>query len=453
MSSRINKRKSRTGLSRRQFLGVMAATPVVPLVARGDVEREPDVVIVGAGAAGIAAAHVLREAGVSFALVEAGDRVGGRVRTDTETFGVPFDLGAHWVSVPDARPQRNPYYNLGRDGDYRFYEAEEAYRIFKPEEEASESDVRELWSTYDDVESRIGSAGDRGDDVSAASVMADSGPWQKTAEFVIGPWSMAKDLDHFSCVDWWNGETQHDWFCAEGVGSMVADRLGDIPVSLATRVSRIRWGNSGVTVETNAGSIRARAVIVTVSTGVLAAEGIAFDPALSAEQKEAFRKISMGHYNHIALKFREDVFDMGEDGYVLHQVDGSGEAMGVLTNASGTGLAYCDVGGSFARDLEEAGEDAAIDFALDKLRGMIGSDVERYFDKGVATSWSADPRFRGAYASAEPGAFQLRRTLREPVGDRVFFAGEACHETLWATVSGADNSGAEVARTVVREVA
>ena len=439
-------------MNRRQFLALTAVTPLLPVLGRADVAKEPDVVIVGAGAAGIAAAHVLRDAGVSFALVEAGGEVGGRARTDTSTFGVPFDLGAHWVSVPDARPARSPYYTLGRESDYRFYEARDEYRIFTHQEEASDSEANDLWAAYDAVRTSIGTAGDRGRDISAASAVADNGPWQNTAEFIMGPWSMAKDLDRFSCADWWNSETQNDWFCGEGFGTLVADHLGDMPVALETKVSRIRWGGSGVTVETNRGSIRARAVIVTVSTGVLAAEGIAFDPALSADKQEAFHKISMGDYNHIALQFSADIFDMGEDGYVLHQVDESREAMGTLTNASGTGLAYCDVGGSFARDLEQAGEDAAIDFALETLRGMIGSDVDRKFVKGAVTGWRGDAAFRGAYASAEPGAYPLRRVLRERVGDRVYFAGEACHESMWATVSGADGSGAETAREVVRAI-
>lgn len=448
-------RVSRSGVSRREFLALAAMTPLLPALSRADmgaVEKNPDVVIVGAGAAGIAAAHVLRKAGVSFALVEAGSRVGGRAWTDTDTFGVPFDRGAHWVSVPEQSPSRNPYYARAREGDYRFYRAEDNYRIFKPEREATADEVDELWQAYADIERRIGRAAERSRDVSPASVVSNEGDWAHTAGFVMGPWSMAKDLDGFSCLDWWNSEGQTDWFCAQGYGTLVADYLGDIPVMLDTAVSRIHWGGSGVKVDTNRGSIRARAVIVTVSTGVLASEGISFEPALSADKTESFHKISMGHYNHIALKFSEDIFDMGENGYLLHQVDDSKEAIGTLTNASGTGLAYCDVGGSFAQELEKAGAEEAIDFALEKLRGVIGSDVDRHFSKGAVTGWGGDAHFRGSYASAEPGAYPLRRELRQQVGDRIYFAGEACHETLWATVSGANSSGTEIARAVVSEI-
>lgn len=437
------------GISRRRFLLGTAMAPLLPLTGRGAVEREPDVVIVGAGAAGIAAAHVLAEAGVSFTLVEAGPRVGGRAWTDHRKFGVPFDTGAHWIMTPESNAAGNPYYERALASGYRFYRAPEQYRVFTPEGEANTSAMDDLWQAYDLVEGSIGRAGDRGRDVAAASVVDDGGAWQQTAGFMIGPWSMAKDLADFSCTDWWNSLNQDDRYCAAGYGTLVAEHAGDIPVSLETTVARIRWAGSGVRVDTNQGTIRARAVIVTVSTGVLAAGGISFEPSLSSAKEESFHKISMGYYNHIALQFSEDIFGMGEDGYLFHQVTDSNEAIGTLTNASGTGVAYCDVGGSFARQLERDGNEAAADFAMERLRAMIGSDVDRHFVDAVATSWGTDPRFRGAYASAQPGAFPLRDVLREQVGDRIFFAGEACDQQMWATVGGADQSGTATARSVL----
>lgn len=424
-------------------------TPLLPLMGRVAVERKPDVVIVGAGAAGIAATHVLREAGVPFTMVEAGSRVGGRAWTDHRTFGVPFDTGAHWIMTPESSADGNPYYERALASGYRFYRAPEEYRVFTSKREANASEMSDLSLAYDDAEGSLGRAGERGRDEAGASVVDDNGPWQETAGFMIGPWSMAKDLDDFSCQDWWNSLNQDYRYCAAGYGTLVAEHARGIPVSLQTAVQRIHWGGSGVRVDTNRGTLRARAVIVTVSTGVLAAGGITFEPALSSDKEESFQKISMGYYNHIALQFDEDIFGMGEDGYLFHRVDASKEAIGTLTHASGTGIAYCDVGDSFARDLEREGDEASIDFAMERLRTTVGSDVDRYFVKAAATSWGMDPHFRGAYASAQPGAFPLRDVLRDRVGDRIFFAGEACDEWIWATVGGADQTGAETARSVL----
>ena len=205
-------------------------------------------------------------------------------------------------------------------------------------------------------------------------------------------------------------------------------------------------------VETDRGVIRARACIVTVSTGVLAHEGIRFDPPLPVAKRESFHGISMGIYNHVALLFRDNFFGVGADGYVYHKVESRGaaspEGMGVLVDASGSNLAYADVGGECARALEWEGPRAATDFVLATLRGIFGAEVDRQLVKAHATAWGSDPLARGAYASAEPGRHGMRDVLREPVGDRVWFAGEACSEDDWATVAGAHKSGVATARAL-----
>lgn len=437
-------------IDRREFVSLCGAGVLAPsaLGASEGLPANPDVVIVGAGAAGIAAAHALRAAGLSHVHLEAGSRVGGRVRTESDSFGVPYDHGAHWVQ----NRTRNPYFNRAKASGLRFYEAPESYAIYGDDRAASAAEEAELWARWDAVSGAIGKAGRAGRDVAPASVAPSEGRWTRTAWFGIGPWEMGKDMTDFSCLDWWNSADSVDWYCAEGYGRLVAEHAAGLTVALDTPATRIRWSGSGVEVETPRGTIRARAVIVTVSTGVLAAEKIAFDPPLPAEKRDSFHAITMGDYNHIALHFREDIFGMGEDGYVLHRVDDSDEAFGALTNASGSGLAYCDVGGSFARELERAGTAAATDFVLGKLRHLIGGDVDRYLTGSAVTEWSSDPHVLGCYASAIPGGYAMREVLRRPVADRVYFAGEACHDDLWATVGGADISGTRTAEAVARQL-
>ena len=438
-------------IDRRHFVSLCGAGLLAPAAARAQnaPPANPDVVIIGAGAAGIAAAHVLRAAGIGYVHVEAASRAGGRAHTETESFGVPHDRGAHWVQ----NRGRNPYFHRAKSGPYRFYEAPETYRIFARDRAATEAETAALWSVWDEVDAAIGAAGRRGEDVAPASVAPGAGPWARTAWFGIGPWEMGKNMEDFSCVDWWNSADSIDWYCAEGYGRLVAEHARDLPVELDTPATRIRWGGEGVEVETPRGTIRARAAIVTVSTGVLSGGGIAFDPALPEEKEASFHAIAMGDYNHITLKFAADIFGLGADGYVLHQVDESDEAFGALTNASGTGLAYCDVGGRFARDLEKAGAAAAIDFVKGKLRALIGSEVDRQFQGAAVTAWTSDPLIRGCYASARPGGYAMRDVLRMPVAERIYFAGEACHSDLWATVGGADISGRDTARAVMRALA
>ena len=209
-------------------------------------------------------------------------------------------------------------------------------------------------------------------------------------------------------------------------------------------------------VTTPRGDIKARKCIVTVSTGVLANQGIAFAPALSAFKQEAFHNISMGVYNHLALQFSKNFFGIGDDGYLTYKINShnapSPRGMSMLVNISGTNLSTGDVGGEFARELEKEGVDGGVDFALGELRGIFGGEVDRHFIKGDATLWGADPLFYGSYASAEPGAFQDRRRLRAAVAKRIYFAGEACSNAEWSTVNGAYKTGIAAAERVHRSL-
>lgn len=438
-----------SAVSRRSLLAGLGATLVAPRIVRAQVSSNPDVVVIGAGAAGLAATGMLMERGVEATLIEASSRIGGRAYTETTTFGVPYDHGAHWLHVGAS----NPFVAYGRKHGFDIYPAPDVYRVFDGDRELGAREKDALWNAWDEVYGAIGAQGDRGNDISAAEAAAGiAGPWAATAAFGIGPWSMGKDLEDFSVVDWWSGADGADWYCREGFGALIAHWAGNIPVSLNTKATRIDWSGEGVIVETDQGSIRARAVVVTVSTGVMASGAIVFSPVLPARKQESFERISMGLYNHITLQFSEDVFGMGPDGYLLFRMGPDRRGFGVLTNAGGHGLAYCDVGGSWARDLEEESAEARIDYAMGELRGMLGSGIDSRFVKGAVTSWGQNPLTLGSYASAEPGAHDMRSVLRQPVGDRIFFAGEACHRSLWATAAGARLSGEEVARDVARNL-
>lgn len=436
--------------NRRRFIAVSSAAAIVPMISRAQTSTptDPDVVIVGAGAAGIAAAHKLTELGLTYVHVEAASRVGGRAYSESATFGVPYDHGAHWVQNERA----NPYFARAKASDHRFYKAPDTYGVYADDGPASGAQEAEMWADWEAVAGAMAIAAQAGQDVAPSTVAPVTGDWSKTAWFGIGSWEMGKDMEDFSTLDWWNSTDSTDWYCEAGYGALVADYAAGLPISLNTPVTKIRWGGQGVEVETTSGTIKARAVILTVSTGVLAADSIAFDPPLPAEKQDAINAISMGYYNHIALHFSEDIFGLGEDGYLLHRVGEDKQAFGALTNASGLGLAYCDVGGSFARELELAGEAAAKDFVVGKLRDLIGGDVDKYLMKAAVSNWGEDPLVRGCYASAAPGGYPMRKVLRAPLADRIFFAGEACHEDLWATVGGADLTGVAASEKIAKSL-
>jgi len=430
---------------RRAFLFGLASSLALPRRVVTQVPSTPDVVVIGAGAAGLAATRTLIEMGYEVASLEAGARIGGRAHTNMSTFGVPWDIGAHWLQPGNA----NPYLRYAREHGFDVYRAPDNWRVFVGAQDASEEEEAALWSTWEAMTGAMSRHGEQGQDISAAEATSDvQGAWAETAAFGIGPWEMAKDLSDVSVLDWYSATGGADWYCREGYGSVVAHYGAGVPVSLRTRAIEVDWSGDGVEVHTNQGTVRARAAILTVSTGVLSSGAIAFTPGLPVEKLESFAGVSMGLYNHITLQFDQDIFGLGEDGYLLWQLRNEG-GFGVLTNASGHGLAYCDVGGSWAQEVEGWTSAAAVDYALSRLRGMLGGSVDSAFVKGAVTQWGRDPLTLGSYSCAEPGAYAMRAVLREPVGDRVFFAGEACHPSMPATVAGAHLSGIDTATRVV----
>ena len=129
----------------------------------------------------------------------------------------------------------------------------------------------------------------------------------------------------------------------------------------------------------------------------------------------------------------------------------SPRGIGSYLNASGSNLSYFDTGGEFARELEKEGSEAQIDFTINELRSLFGSDVDKYFVKAASTAWDSNPFTLGSYASAEPGSYHLRKTITEPIEERLFFAGEATAEE-YASVSGAHRSGIRAAKEVIGSI-
>ena len=438
-------------VNRRQFvlsgLGLAASTQF-PATSNASTL---DVIVIGAGASGLAATSALIKKGKSVLCIESNNRIGGRVHTDHTIFGVPYDMGAHWIT----HGHRNPFSKYGLNEGFTLYEDPEEEAVYDGNTKINNPNT--LWKLYDKTQNAIWykGKGDKGGDISPLEITPEnSSPWYDTVHLIIGAYSMAKDYSHFSCKDWANyGYDNTSWFCKEGFGALVAHRWQNIPVQLNTHAKEIKWDGQEVKVKTNNGTLSAKKCIVTVSTGVLAAEKIKFSPPLPVEKYEAFNGITMGIYNHIALQFKKNFFELGDDGYLYHKVKSqnasSPRATCGIVNIGGSNLSLFDPGGEFARELEKEGEQASINFALEELRTIFGSKVDKQLIKAHATMWGRNPLTVGSYASAEPGKFHLRKTLREPVGEKIFFSGEATVPHQWATVNGAHISGNYVANLLL----
>src|SRR5262249_42632355 len=186
-------------VSRRSFLAASAAASAAPALAqqRSTPRLDADVIIVGAGAAGIAAARRLMAAGRRVAIVEAAAEVGGRCITDTRIFGVPYDRGAHWIHTPDI----NPVAKLATQTGLDMYPAPPGHRVGIGRRYARETEMENYLATLVRANGAISEAARRGDVSCSQALPKDLGEWRSTIEFFLGPFGCGKDLTEVSAVD------------------------------------------------------------------------------------------------------------------------------------------------------------------------------------------------------------------------------------------------------------
>jgi monoamine oxidase len=435
--------------SRRSFLAASAAAVASPALAATRDSGLVDAVIVGAGAAGIAAARRLAAAGKRYVLVEATDRIGGRCFTETRTFGVAYDRGAHWIHMPDI----NPVAKLAGKSGLEVYPAPGGQRLRIGRRDARTGELEDFLAAIVRANRAIGDAARGKTDVSCAQALPrDLGDLRASIQFFLGPFGCAKNLEDVSAMDFAkSAERDIDAFCRQGFGALLVRLAQGLPVQLSSPVSRIELTRRQVEVRIPKGTITARAVIVTASTGVLGAGKIKFDPDLPKRHVDAIARLGLGSYDHVALEFPGNPLGLQSDDLVFEKASGIRTAA-LLGNVSGTNLCLVDVAGSFGRELVQQGEAAMIAFALDWLADLFGAQVKQAVKRTHATQWGKEPWTLGAFSAASPGGQPGRRVLMEPVRDRLFFAGEAAHETLWGTVGGAWESGERAAEAVLRRI-
>jgi monoamine oxidase len=434
-------------VSRRSFLAASAAFAARPAFAATTPSSGPiEVVIVGAGAAGIAAARKIAAAGRRYVLIEASDHVGGRCFTDTKTFGLPYDRGAHWIYLPDS----NPVTRLAPRRGIDVYPAPQSQKVRIGRRFAREGELEDFLAAQVRATRAIDDAARKADISCEQVVPADLGDWRGTIEFVLGPYNCSKDLTQVSSFDFAkSAERNAAAFCKQGFGALLATLAQGLSIQLSTPAKAIDT-RGGVSIETSKGTINARTAIVTVPTNVVASGALKFNPDLG-HRTDSFNRLSLGSYDHIALELIDNPLGLESDDLVFEKSADTHTAA-ILANVSGTSLCTIDVAGAFGRDLSAQGEAAMIDFASDWLANLYGAEVKKAIGRKHATRWNAEPYALGAWSAAVPGSQLARRQFQDPITDNVWYAGEAAHETLWGTVGGAWESGEHAADTVLRQL-
>ncbi|MFH5925079.1 flavin monoamine oxidase family protein [Roseomonas xinghualingensis] len=413
------------------------------------VSGDCDFLVVGAGAAGIAAGREALALGLTVRVLEARGRVGGRACTDL-SLGAPFDLGATWLHAA----QSNPLVPLAEAVGLSLFDhdAVRDSRVWMGDRWATPSEARD----YEEAERAWHLAvrqavrpGARG--MSLADAAPRGGFWDASLTHWEGPVISAAEARDIDLGDYLSTLlVGTNLLPREGCGHLLEVLAAGLPVTLGAPVERLAWDGRRVRAEGLFGTIEAGAAVVTVSTGVLASGAIRFEPGLPEAVLQAVHDLPMGLLGKVGLRASgEDRLDIPPFGGIERRVEEGERAMTFVAWPFGRDHIQGFAGGALAWEAEREGEAAMVDLAFSELHRIYGGRVDKALrrDGAVVSGWGHDPWSRGAYAALRPGRGGAREALSAPIGGgRLRLAGEACHASLAGTLAGAWLSGAQAAR-------
>ncbi|WFU41226.1 NAD(P)/FAD-dependent oxidoreductase [Bradyrhizobium sp. CB82] len=405
-----------------------------------------DVAIIGAGAAGLGAAHALRDSGLSVIVLEARDRLGGRAWTVQASPEVTFDVGCGWLHSAD----KNCFVPIARQLEFEINRdlppwRERAYGNAFPQAERDDF-MRAIDAFYE----RLWEAAQKGDDGPASQSLEPGNRWNPMID-AISTYINGCELKEMSTLDWDAYEDSNvNWRIRRGYGALIAAYGAPCPLALNCNVTLIDHSGARIRLETSLGTLHSAKVIITVPTNLIADEAIRFSPALPVKV-DAAHGLPLGVDDKVTL-----ALDNAEAFPTEANLRGATmrTAMGTYhIRPFGQPCIEGFFGGSFARELEDAGDGAFAAESINEIAGFLGNDIRRKLKPLYESRWAKDPFARGAYSHALPGHAGDRAVLAAPVDGRLFFAGEATSPNFFTTAHGARDSGERAAREVLAEMA
>ena len=431
------------------------------------------VLVVGAGMAGLAAARALTERGLDVVILEGRHRIGGRVETHN---GV--DLGAHWIHGTEG----NPLTNLARQlavptlfvgGDSSYSGGWDHLVVYGPDGRALAADdkLRNIL-TADVVRDEMDALRrkvDGDDDMSIEEALRRvlAGRELSDEERRAVAWHVALSARDDCAADegalsfrWWDDGYEvygyGDSVVIHGFGALVDALAHGLDVRLGHVVRAIEYGGAtggAAAVVTDRGRFEADAVVCTLPLGVLKAGSVEFTPPLPAAKQDAISRLGMGNLTKVVLHFEQPFWprDQYAFGYQCRPVDCSPTLVINLWRTQQTPALVLMTGGVLSREIERWDEARLERWATDVVHDLFG-DAASLPTRIERTQWGHDPFSRGSYSYVAVGATPADiETLAEPVGGRLFFAGEATYRHHWGGAHGAYASGLREAARLTRD--
>jgi monoamine oxidase len=450
-------------MDRRRFLQVatLAAAPMAKIHARED--RSADVLVIGAGLAGLAAAQSLTRAGRRVVILEARGRLGGRVWTKDLGPDARVDLGAQWIHEQETPITeewiRRPATPL-RPTDF---DSIKGYRA--DGSPIRNNDLIDAFGLFDRLETHLTKESRRGFRVDEPISVGDAiDDWRRKTSISNEDWTRlqialrteieqeyAADRDElaFPGFDEDDDVVGRRLTAPAGLHPLIERSAAGLEILTNTPVTRITWSDEGVVVHTSAGPRKAQQVVVTVPLGVLAAGKVTFEPQLPTRKRSAIARLGMGTLEKVALRFENTFWPERE----LFLFDGEGIVWSEIVNlhlTSNVPVLVALGSGRAARKAIQASDREIVEGLVAQLSRAFGSPAPKVTDYSV-TRWTSDPWSLGSYSFRKVGSLASDYDdLEEPVAGRLFFAGEATSRSYPATMHGAHLSGLRAAEQVTK---
>lgn len=415
------------------------------------------VIVVGAGMAGLSAAATLAAAGAEVIVLEARDRIGGRIFTD-RSLGVPVEHGANFIHGFNNNPAAEL---AAKSGATPFFIDQERWQLFQPG--GVEPEDFEIDDVFDDLEQIAEKAAEEADGDGSVSLLdvielLDPALLQEP----IGNWALtdtyegefAASLSQISALHVDAGEMFDgpDAVLREGYDRLPTFLGKGLDIRLGHPVTRIRHTQDGVIVETGNGRFEADHCIVTVPLGVLKAGRIAFDPPLPEPQQKAIAAIGFGQLAKVSVAFDAAFWlkDQHFLGYAGNDRGRFADMLNLMPIQEAPVLTLV-ASGDYAARVDAMDEAALVADITAVLRDMFGESVPE--PKAIARhAWSTDPHALGAYSFPAVGAQPADHdTLSKPAGPRLRLAGEHVSADYFGTVHGAMLSGERAALGILAD--